>query len=56
MAEDVLEGDGVQDIEIPLRVRLRVQRGGLLLDFAGSSAMVPGNVNCPIQVTRAAVP
>ena len=53
-AEDALEGDGVLDVEIPLRVTLRVRDGALHLDFAGTSPMVPGNVNCPIQVTRAA--
>ncbi len=53
-AEDALEGDGVSDREVPLRVALRVQDASLQLDFAGSSPMVPGNVNCPIQVTRAA--
>jgi len=54
VAEDVLEGDGVSDREVPLRVALRVAGGRLHLDFAGTSPMVAGNVNCPIQVTRAA--
>ena len=54
VAEDALEGDGVSDREVPLRVALRIKDGGLQLDFAGSSPMVAGNVNCPIQVTRAA--
>lgn len=54
VAEDALEGDGVSDREVPLRVALRVKDGALHLDFAGSSPMVAGNVNCPIQVTRAA--
>lgn len=53
-ATDALEGDGVREGEIPLRVALRVRGGHLYLDFAGTSPMVPGNVNCPIQVTRAA--
>lgn len=53
-AEDVLEGDGVHDTEIPLRVALAVRDGTLHLDFTGTSPMVAGNVNCPIQVTRAA--
>ncbi|MBX3133457.1 MAG: hydantoinase B/oxoprolinase family protein [Gemmatimonadaceae bacterium] len=53
-AEDVLEGDGVSDAEVPLRVALAVRDGALHLDFAGTSPMVAGNVNCPIQVTRAA--
>ena len=54
LAEDALEGDGVSDTEVPLRVALGVRDGRLFLDFAGTSPMVRGNVNCPIQVTRAA--
>lgn len=54
VAEDVLEGDGVTEDLVPLKVTLRVRDGGLHLDFAGTSPMVRGNVNCPIQVTRAA--
>jgi N-methylhydantoinase B len=53
-AEDSLEGDGVSEEAVPLRVALRVADGVLHLDFAGTSPMVRGNVNCPIQVTRAA--
>lgn len=53
-AADALEGDGVVDAPIPLHVALRVTDGTLHLDFAGTSPMVRGNVNCPIQVTRAA--
>ncbi len=54
VAEDALEGDGVSEGEVPLRVTLTVREGRLFLDFAGTSPMVRGNVNCPIQVTRAA--
>lgn len=53
-AEDILEGDGVSEDSIPLRIALSVRDGALHLDFAGTSPMVRGNVNCPIQVTRAA--
>jgi N-methylhydantoinase B len=53
-AEDALEGDGVSDAEVPLRVALAVREGALHLDFTGTSPMVRGNVNCPVQVTRAA--
>ncbi|MHB1298829.1 MAG: hydantoinase B/oxoprolinase family protein [Gemmatimonadaceae bacterium] len=53
-AEDALEGDGIVDEEVPLRLALRVGNGELHLDFTGSSPMVRGNVNCPIQVARAA--
>ena len=54
VAEDILEGDGHSDAPVPLRLALAVREGLLHLDFAGSSPMVRGNVNCPIQVTRAA--
>ena len=53
-AEDALEGDGVSEHDVPLRVALSVRAGALHLDFTGTSPMVRGNVNCPIQVTRAA--
>lgn len=53
-AEDFLEGDGVSDALIPVRVRLTVRDGRLRLDFHGTSPRVRGNVNCPIAVTRAA--
>lgn len=53
-AEDALEGDGLTDASVPLRVALTVRDGALTLDFAGTAPMVAGNVNCPVQVTRAA--
>jgi N-methylhydantoinase B len=53
-AEDLLEGDGSSDAPVPLAVRLTIDAGSLHLDFAGSSARVRGNVNCPIAVTRSA--
>jgi len=53
-AEDVLEGDGITDTPIPIRVSATVGGGRLVLDFAGSAPAVDGNVNCPIAVTRSA--
>jgi N-methylhydantoinase B len=53
-AEDVLEGDGHSEALVPLKLSLAIRDGALELDFAGTSPMVRGNVNCPIQVTRAA--
>ncbi len=53
-AEDALEGDGISEALIPLRLALRIAAGRIHLDFTGTSPMVAGNVNCPIQVTRAA--
>ena len=51
-AEDRLEGaDGE---EIALRVEARTEGESLTLDFTGSAAQVPGNLNCPLPVTRSA--
>lgn len=53
-AEDVLEGDGVGDREIPVVVRASVRDATLHLDLTGTSPAVPGNVNAPAAVARAA--
>lgn len=53
-ATDCLEGDGVSDADVPVAVAVAVKQGRLRIDFTGSSPMVPGNVNCPAAVTRAA--
>ena len=53
-ATDVLEGDGVTDEDIEIRVAVSVRDGRLRMDFSGTSPRVRGNVNCPIAVTRAA--
>ncbi|MDH3457811.1 MAG: hydantoinase B/oxoprolinase family protein [Gemmatimonadota bacterium] len=54
-AEDVLEGDGIRDDDVRLHVTIDVSERGLHVDFSGSDKAVPGNVNCPISVTRSAV-
>ena len=53
-AEDVLEGDGLTDALLRIRVKIRVQGGSLHLDFDGTSPAAAGNVNCPIAVARSA--
>ncbi len=53
-AEDVLEGDGITDAPIAIRVRATIEGGRLVIDFAGTGPAVDGNVNCPIAVTRSA--
>jgi N-methylhydantoinase B len=56
-------GDGVREasdvVEAPegdleLRLRAVVEGSRIVLDFAGSAAQHPGNLNCPIAVTRSA--
>ena len=54
-AVDWLEGDGVIDDDLAIRVTIRIQDGVFHADFTGTSDAAPGNVNCPIAVTRSAV-
>ncbi|HXF94931.1 MAG TPA: hydantoinase B/oxoprolinase family protein [Gemmatimonadales bacterium] len=54
-AVDVLEGDGVEDRDLAIRVRLDVKDGVLHADFAGTAPQTAGNVNCPLAVARSAV-
>ena len=49
-----IEGDGVGNDDIPIRVLLRVEGDELTIDFTGTADAVPGNVNCPLSVTRSA--
>ena len=53
-AETEVEGDGVTDEDVPIRVRVVIHGDSITIDFAGTSAAVPGNVNCPLAVTRSA--
>jgi N-methylhydantoinase B len=53
-AEGEIEGDGTRDEDIPVRVRVRVDGDAMTIDFTGTAEQVPGNVNCPLAVTRSA--
>jgi N-methylhydantoinase B len=53
-ARDALEGDGVTEDDVVVAVSIRSVGDTLQLDFAGTSPMVRGNVNCPAAVVRAA--
>jgi N-methylhydantoinase B len=50
-ARDVLEG---VDGDLELRVAATIDGDRLILDFTGSAAQDPGNLNCPVAVTRSA--
>ncbi|PYP08710.1 MAG: 5-oxoprolinase, partial [Gemmatimonadetes bacterium] len=54
-AADYLEGDGVTDADLEIRVHIEITDGVLHADFTGTHGAAPGNVNCPIAVTRSAV-
>lgn len=53
-ATSEIEGDGTTDEDIPIEVEARVAGDALTIDFAGTAEAVPGNVNCPLAVTRSA--
>ena len=53
-AASEIEGDGILDRDIPVRVAVRISGDELTVDFTGTASAVPGNVNCPLSVTRSA--
>ena len=54
-ATDVLEGDGVSDGDIPIVATVTVDGTSVAVDFAGTAAQVPGNMNAPLSVATSAV-
>ncbi len=50
-----MEGDGISTRDVPIEVAVTVRGRRLTVDFAGTAPQQPGNVNCPIAVTRSAV-
>src|SRR3989442_2411771 len=55
VATDWLEGDGVDDVDLPIVVRVDVRDGVFHADFTGTAPAARGNVNCPLAVARSAV-
>ncbi len=54
-ATDYLEGDGVIEDDLEIQVSIAIEDGVFHADFTGTRDAAPGNVNCPIAVTRSAV-
>ncbi|GCF16118.1 5-oxoprolinase [Haloarcula mannanilytica] len=54
-AQDVLEGDGVTDTDIPIEVAVTVDGTAIDVDFAGTADQVTGNLNAPLSVAKSAV-
>lgn len=52
--EDKLEGDGQQEFDIPIRVRVHVHGAHMTVDFRGSAPQVQGNVNAVEAIARSA--
>jgi len=54
-AEEMMEGDGVSDRPVRLRVIVRVRPGRVVVDFTGTDPETPGNINAVESITRSAV-
>ena len=54
-ATDAIEGDGITAASIPICATVEIAGSEITVDFAGTAPQQPGNVNCPITVTRSAV-
>ncbi len=52
---DCLDDDGQGNVDITIVARLCVEGGRVDVDFSGTAAQVPGNVNCPLAVAAASV-
>lgn len=52
---DLMDDDGLGQRDIPIRLTLTVRGDGIVADFSGTAAQVPGNINCPLSVAAAAV-
>jgi len=52
---DVLDDDGMGHRDLRIEATVRVVGGYIDVDFSGTAAQTPGNVNCPLSVAAAAV-
>ncbi|MFT5173844.1 MAG: N-methylhydantoinase B [Gammaproteobacteria bacterium] len=53
--EDYIDDDGVGTHDIPIRLKVIIHGERCVFDFAGTSAQVKGNMNCPLPATLSAV-
>jgi N-methylhydantoinase B len=53
-AQGEVEGDGVSDDDLAIRVAVTVSEDAIEIDFEGTAPAAAGNVNAPLAVTRAA--
>src|SRR3546814_9087037 len=49
-----MDDDGVSDRPIPIQVEITVGKGGVIVDFAGSSPQVTGAINSTLSFVKSA--
>jgi N-methylhydantoinase B len=52
---DCLDDDGLGHEDLRIAAEVRVEGGEIAVDFSGTAAQTPGNVNCPLSVAAAGV-
>ena len=52
---DVMDGDGIDTYDIPIKVLITVNGNQIKFDFRGTSPQVPGNINVTMNATQASV-
>lgn len=55
VAEDIVDGDGIDNEPLPLRVSVTRHGDSLVVDLTGSAPQVRGPINCPIAPTESSV-
>ncbi len=53
--EDALEGDGINNVPLPISLTVTIRNDVAVVDFSGSAKQCDGPLNCPLSVTAAAV-
>ena len=53
--EDVMDDDGREAINVPIKLTATIKGKSVLFDFDGTSPQTPGNINIPLHGTKAAV-
>ncbi len=53
--EDVMDDDGLEARDLAIKCRIEIAKGRIVLDFTGTAKQVPGNINCTLNATQAAV-
>lgn len=54
VAEDQVDGDGLDDVPVPVRVKVTIAGSDITLDFTGTGGQTRGPINCPIAATESA--
>ena len=51
--EDVMDSDGIETFDIPIRLTLTIENDTVHFDFAGTAKQTPGNINVTMNATQA---